>query len=68
MLEAGDATGAEKVYRAELEHHVENGWSLFGLAESLAAQGRDEEAAAVRERFTKAWANSDVRLTASVIR
>jgi tetratricopeptide (TPR) repeat protein len=68
MLEAGDAKGAEKVYRVELEHHVENGWSLFGLAASLAAQGRDEEAAAVRERFTKAWANSDVRLTASVIR
>lgn len=68
MLESGDAAGAEKVYRAELARHVENGWSLFGLAQSLAAQGREQESAAVRQRFDAAWSKSDVRLTASVIR
>lgn len=68
LLESGDAADAERVYRAELERHVENGWSLFGLAQSLAAQGRNQEAVAVRARFDAAWAKSDVRLTASAVR
>ena len=68
MLESGAAAAAEKVYRAELAHHPENGWSLFGLAQSLEAQGRREEAAAVRQRFDAAWRHADIRLTASTVR
>ncbi len=43
----------------------ENGWSLYGLAESLRAQEREQEAAEVDERFRQAWARSDVFLTSS---
>lgn len=65
LLEAGLAADAERVYREDLVQHPENGWSLFGLAASLTAQGRDEEAAAVQKRFEKAWQRSDVILTSS---
>jgi len=68
LLDSGDARAAETAYREELEHHTENGWSLFGLARSLRAQGREQDAVAVEQRFRKAWANADVQLTASVIR
>ena len=42
-----------------------NGWSLFGLAQSLRAQGRSAEAATAEEAFGKAWAQADVKLSAS---
>jgi tetratricopeptide (TPR) repeat protein len=67
LLEAGRAKEAEAVYRQDLARWRENGWSLFGLAQSLAAQGRAEEAAAVRRRFDIAWARADVTLTSSRI-
>ena len=44
-----------------------NGWSLFGLAQALKAQGKDDEAAAIQERFRKAWKDADFTLTASRI-
>lgn len=65
LLEAGDAAGAERVYREDLTRFPENGWSLFGLAQSLEAQGRTAEAAEAREEFERAWRHSDVELTAS---
>lgn len=68
LLEAGDAAAAETTYREELAQHPENGWSLLGLSQSLRAQGRNAEAAAVQERFEKAWTHADVRLVASMIR
>lgn len=65
LLEAGRAAEAERVYREDLERHRSNGWSLFGLAQALEAQGRNAEAAEVGSRFQQAWARSDVKLTAS---
>jgi Tetratricopeptide repeat len=53
------------VYRDDLKRNPDNGWSLFGLAQSLRAQGKTEEAAAVDARFQKAWARADVTLSAS---
>jgi len=44
---------------------LENGWSLAGLSKALAAQGRAKDAAAVDERFKKAWSEADIKLTAS---
>ena len=41
------------------------GIALFGLAQSLRAQGKTTEAAPVEERFRKAWAQADVKPTAS---
>ncbi|HEX7794963.1 MAG TPA: hypothetical protein VF456_11460 [Vicinamibacterales bacterium] len=65
LLEADRAPDAERVYREDLERFRENGWSLFGLARSLEAQGRASEAAATDRRFDKAWQRSDIALTSS---
>jgi tetratricopeptide (TPR) repeat protein len=65
LLKAGRSAEAEAVYREDLKRFPENGWSLFGLAAALKAQRKSAEAAAVEQRFAKAWAGSDVRLTAS---
>ena len=65
LLKAGRNAEAEKVYRQDLRRFPENGWSLFGLAQALRAQGKNTEAAAVEARFHRAWASTDVTLTAS---
>jgi tetratricopeptide (TPR) repeat protein len=65
LMRAGRHGEAEQAYLEDLNRFPENGWSLFGLAASLRAQGRAREAEAAQERFRKAWAKSDVRLTAS---
>lgn len=67
LLAAGRAADAEVVYREDLRRFRENGWSLFGLWQSLDAQGRHDEARKVRERLERAWTRSDVTLSASRI-
>jgi tetratricopeptide (TPR) repeat protein len=65
LLEAGRAKEAEVVYGEDLRRNPGNGWSLFGLKESLLAQGKKDQAAEIDERFQKAWARADVTLSAS---
>ena len=65
LLQAGGAVEAERLYREDLKRFPENGWSLFGLAQALRAQGKGAEAADVDARFARAWAGADVTLTAS---
>ena len=65
LLQAGRAREAEQVYRDDLARNPNNGWSLFGLAQSLRAQGKTAEARQVDASFQKAWAKADVKLTAS---
>lgn len=65
LLEAGEADGAEDVYKEDLRKFPENGWSLYGLEQSLKAQKKDAEAADVEKRFQKAWAWADFKLTGS---
>jgi tetratricopeptide (TPR) repeat protein len=65
LLKAEQNAEAEKVYREDLQRFPENGWSLFGLAQALRAQGKNTEAAAAEARFRRAWASTDVTLTAS---
>ncbi len=65
LLEAGRPDEAESVYRASLEDHPHNGWSLFGLEQALRAQGRTAEAEAVHAEFEAAWARADHWITAS---
>jgi tetratricopeptide (TPR) repeat protein len=67
LLDAGKASDAEAVYRAELERNPQNGWSLIGLAQSLRAQNRSDEAAQIEKEFEQAWKNADVKLVASRI-
>ena len=65
LLAAGKSHEADLVYREDLRRNPANGWSLFGLAQSLEAQGRRGEAAVAREKFDRAWRWADVTLTAS---
>jgi tetratricopeptide (TPR) repeat protein len=65
LLKAKQNAEAEKVYREDLRRFPENGWSQFGLAQALRAQGKNTEAAAVEAGFRRAWASTDVTLTAS---
>ncbi|MGQ0501130.1 MAG: hypothetical protein ACT4P0_00750 [Panacagrimonas sp.] len=65
QLAAGFAKKAEATYRRDLDIHRENGWSLFGLAQALRAQGREREASRIEARFEKAWGQSDLVLAGS---
>ena len=67
LLDAGRAAEAETVYWEDLRHHPDNGWALHGLHEALAAQGKNEQAQAIGDRFKVAWAKADVVLEASRI-
>jgi tetratricopeptide (TPR) repeat protein len=65
LLELNRAADAERVYRAELEDHPHNGWSLYGLEQALRAQGKSREAEQVHEQFVKAWSRSDTLIRGS---
>ncbi|MFM8551680.1 MAG: hypothetical protein ACKOCD_05085, partial [Nitrospiraceae bacterium] len=65
LMAVGHPIEAETVYREDLKRNPENGWSLFGLTQSLRAQEKMEEARAVEDRFRQAWARADVKLTES---
>lgn len=56
---------AESVYRADLQRHPNNAWSLLGLEQSLRGQGKTEEAIALADQVQKAWARADVKPVAS---
>lgn len=58
----GDYDKAEKVFRDELKKYPHNGRGLFGLMESLKAQGKNDEAKIVSDEFNAAWKNADVLL------
>jgi tetratricopeptide (TPR) repeat protein len=65
LLELGQPGQAEAVYREELKRNPENGWSLFGLARALEAQGQASAAAEIDARFQQAWTHADFQLTSS---
>jgi tetratricopeptide (TPR) repeat protein len=63
LLMNGDATGAEKVFRADLDRHPRNPRSLFGLEQALKVQKRDYDAAFVQKQFQESWKGNAARLT-----
>jgi len=65
LMSAGKPAKAEEVYREDLKHFAENGWSLRGLADALRAQGETVKADAVEARFKKTWAGSELTINAS---
>ena len=67
LMDAGRYAQAEAFYREDLKRHPENGWSLFGLAQSLRKQKKNAEAAAVTSRFNTVWQYADIKLTASCL-
>lgn len=65
LLAADRAGEAEAVYRKDLVDYPRNGWSMFGLAQALRAQGKTGEAAEVSAKFEQAWSKADITLTGS---
>jgi len=63
LLRAGDPRTAEAVFREDLRRNPDNGWSLIGLSQALAAQGKP--AAPTQQRFEVAWARADTKLAAA---
>jgi tetratricopeptide (TPR) repeat protein len=63
LLEAKRFEDAERVYRAELEDHPKNGWSLMGLKQALA--GRGAPTAGVDAELAASWARADTWIRAS---
>ena len=59
LLEMERYEEAEEVFRAALEDHPMNGWSLYGLEHALRARGLGNKADRVHELFQEAWARSD---------
>lgn len=57
LIELKRFSEAEAVYRAELDQHPHNGWSLLGLKQALAGQGKTDKA--VDEDLAKSWARAD---------
>jgi len=65
LLKEGRYADAEAVYRKDLEVYPRNGWSMFGLIQSLEAQEKMDEAETVRQVFDQVWSRADVELTGS---
>ncbi len=63
LLRAGKAAAAERLFRADLERFPRNGRSLFGLAESLKAQGNQESAKLIEMQFKDSWKQADTKLS-----
>ncbi len=66
-LKAEKFEQAERVYREDLSHWRENGWSLYGLARSLEGQGHDREAAELMKRYEVAFSKADEKPTTSCL-
>jgi tetratricopeptide (TPR) repeat protein len=65
LLEAGRPEEAETVYWEDLRRNPDNGWALFGLAQSLRAQKKHEALAVIEKRRERAWLDADLHLTAT---
>ena len=60
LLLADRAEAAERAFRADLDRFPGNGWSLYGLATALRAQGRTGAAAEVEAEQRRVWRTADV--------
>ena len=65
LLAAGENAKAEEVYKRDLEIYPRNGWSMYGLIQSLEAQNKPDEAAEVKKKFDYVWQKADIKLTSS---
>lgn len=68
LMKAGRFAEAEQVYREDLSRLPDNGWSLYGLAESLRRQNKNTpERRAVEARFRTIWAKADLHIGSSCL-
>jgi hypothetical protein len=55
LLMNGDSTGAEKVFREDLDRNLRNPRSLWGLRQALLQQKRAYDAGFVQKEFEASW-------------
>jgi len=55
LLMNGDTTGAEKVFREDLDRNPRNPRSLFGLRQALLQEKRDYDAGFIQKQFETSW-------------
>jgi tetratricopeptide (TPR) repeat protein len=55
LLMSGDATSAEKVFRADLDRNPRNPRSLWGLRQALLQQKREYDAGFIQKEFEASW-------------
>jgi tetratricopeptide (TPR) repeat protein len=65
LLMNGDASGAEQVFRADLDRNPRNPRSLFGLQQALKAQKKDYDAGFVEKQLGSAWKGVGTQLQVS---
>jgi tetratricopeptide (TPR) repeat protein len=65
LMEAGEFTRAEELYRQDQNDHPGNGWSLLGLKQAMEAQGKSEEMTLIAEKLDRAWQRVEERPTSS---
>jgi tetratricopeptide (TPR) repeat protein len=61
-IKAGKLADAKATLLKDMAYNNENGWSLFGLWQTLTAEKKTAEAAKMLVRFKKAFDKSDVKL------
>ena len=62
LLMSGDAKGAEKVFREDLTINPRNPRSLYGLHQTLKAQGRSYDAGFVEKQFHNSWKGGEMKM------
>jgi tetratricopeptide (TPR) repeat protein len=67
LIKANRALEAETIFQEDLQRFPENGWSLFGLAESLQPQEKNQQAKEVQKRFANAWKYADFQLDLALL-
>ncbi|HCM77707.1 MAG TPA: hypothetical protein DIS90_15095 [Cytophagales bacterium] len=65
LLDAKKPAEAQQAFEQDLAIYPSNGWSLFGLHQSLVMQNKKSEAAKIKKEFEQAFAKADVKLTSS---
>jgi hypothetical protein len=55
LLVSGDAAGAERVFRDDLDRNLRNPRSLWGLQQALLGQKRAYDAGFVQKQFDSSW-------------
>jgi tetratricopeptide (TPR) repeat protein len=59
LLMSGDAAGAEKIFREDLDRNPRNPRSLFGLSSALKAQKRNYDAQFVDDQVSTNWKSAE---------